>query len=70
MTQDMEHRLAVLERQMTILRQQQRDMQEWVDTISTNPFLRLYWFLSGWRLWREGRWYKNKYQKETKNDGD
>jgi hypothetical protein len=65
---DIEHRLDVLEHQMKALRQQQRDLQEWVDTISTRPLLRLFWFLSGWRLWSEGRWYKRKYQED--NDGN
>jgi hypothetical protein len=63
MTDNAEHRLDVLERQVTTLRQQVRDLQEWIDTISSHPVKRVWWFLCGWRLWSEGRWYGRKYKR-------
>lgn len=57
MTETVEHRVEVLERQVKALRIQQQQFGEWLDTIASPPWKRLYWFVRGYRLWRVGRWY-------------
>lgn len=54
---NLEQRVEVLERQMLALRRQIQRNEEWLNTISSPPWKRLWWFLCGYRVWRVGRWY-------------
>lgn len=50
-------RLDVLERQMKSVRREAQQQHEWLDTICSPPWKRLWWLLRGWRFYRLGRWY-------------
>lgn len=49
-------RVAVLERQMFAARTRIHELEEWLDTVNSLPWKRLWWLLQGFRWYRVGRW--------------
>ncbi len=60
-----ESRLDALERQMKALRKEVRRIDEHVDTISSPPWKRVWFFLQGFRLWRLGVWYRAPWNRSA-----
>ena len=53
----LEHRVAILERQVKSLRRGQQQNSEWLDTVCSPLWKRLLWLAQGYRFYRVGRWY-------------
>jgi hypothetical protein len=53
----LEHRVAILERQMKSVRRGQQQNAEWLDTVCSPLWKRVWWFVCGYRFYRVGRWY-------------
>jgi hypothetical protein len=49
----------VLKKQMHALRKQAHDHEEYIDTVSSPLYKRLWWFCCGYRFRKVGRWYGN-----------
>jgi hypothetical protein len=54
---DDESEIEVLSRQVKSLRQQVQRHDEWIDTMSSSVFKRIWWVIQGYRWHRVGRWY-------------
>jgi hypothetical protein len=52
-----EQRIEVLARQVAALRREIHRHEEWIDTMSSSVFKRMWWVLQGYRFRRVGRWY-------------
>lgn len=53
-----EHEIDVLKRQVLALRRQVHALEEWMDTVNSPLWKRIWWWLHGYRFYRLGRWRK------------
>lgn len=53
----LESEVDLLKRQVHALRQQLQAQGEWIDTIASPWWKKLWWLAQGWRWYRVGRWY-------------
>ena len=51
-------RIDLLERQVRALREQATRFDHWHDTMHSAWYMRLWWWLQGFRLLSLGRWYR------------
>ncbi len=54
---NVEQEIDVLKRQIISLRRQIQQHDEWLDTVNSPFWKRLWWWCRGWRFHRVGRWY-------------
>lgn len=54
----LELRVEVLERQVKELRRELRAQSEWIDTVATPMWKRLWFVIQGYHFHKLGRWYK------------
>ncbi len=58
---DYEQEIEALKRQFKSLRQQIQRHDEWLDTVNSPIYKRIFWWFCGYRFHRVGRWYaKNR----------
>lgn len=57
MSGTIEHRVDLLERQVKKLRDGEIRNREWLDTIASPWYKKLYWWLQGYKWYTVGRWY-------------
>lgn len=50
--------IEALKRQVAALRRQMVFVDHWRDTVSSRWWMRLWWFVQGFRLSCPGRWYR------------
>lgn len=56
-TAGLEQEVEVLKRQVRSLRREVRELGEYVDTVSSPLWKRLWWWLGGYYFRKVGRWY-------------
>jgi len=54
---NVEHEIDVLKRQVLSLRRQVQAHHEWLETVNSALYKRVWWFLRGYRFYTVGRWY-------------
>lgn len=54
---ELRQQVEVLQRQITSLRREVRDLTEYVDTVSSPLWKRAIWWLEGYYFRKVGRWY-------------
>lgn len=59
-----ENRLAVLEAQVQELRRQMKLVSDWHNTMRSRWWMRLWWFLQGYRMHSLGTWYDAPWNRE------
>lgn len=52
-----EQDIDVLKRQMLSVRRQLQEHDEWLDTVNSPLFKRIWWWFQGFLFYRVGRWY-------------
>lgn len=62
--------LECIKIQLRALRLEMRRQTELLDTISSPPWKRLWFFLQGFRLWRLGVWYRAPWNVSAWQDED
>ena len=55
---NIEQEINVLKRQMKSLRQQVQFHGEWLDTVNSPLYKRIWWWLQGYKFFTVGRWRK------------
>jgi hypothetical protein len=50
------HEIVVLKRQVLALRRDAQRLQEWLDTVNSPVYKRVWWWLCGYRFYTLGRW--------------
>jgi hypothetical protein len=56
---DLITRVEAIERQMRSLRVQAHEHEEYIDTVSSPIYKRVWWFCCGYHFRKVGRWYGN-----------
>jgi hypothetical protein len=46
-----------LKRQVLSLRREVHYLHEWLDTVCSPLYMRIWWWLCGWKFYTVGRWY-------------
>ena len=62
-----EARIKVLEAQVAELRRQHKLVADWHNTLNSRWWMRLWWFLQGYRLHTLGTWYTAPWNKTNGN---
>jgi len=57
---NIEQEIDVLKRQVVSLRRQVQLHDEWLDTVNSPLYKRIWWFLCGYNFYTLGRWYGDK----------
>jgi hypothetical protein len=58
-----EARIKVLEAQVAELRRQHKLVADWHNTLNSHWWMRLWWFLQGYRMHSLGTWYNAPWNK-------
>ena len=54
---EVEVEIEALKRQMSSCRRQLQQQNEWLDTVCSPIWKRIFWWLRGFKFYRLGRWY-------------
>lgn len=60
MSKDLEHEVDVLKKQVKELRKMSIDFYEYVDTVSSPLYKRVWWWFGGYCFGKVGRWYSKE----------
>jgi hypothetical protein len=52
-----EQEIEVLKRQVKSLRRELQRHDEWLDTVNSPLYRRIWWYLKGYKFYTVGRWY-------------
>jgi hypothetical protein len=53
---NVEQEIEVLKRQVESLRRTQQQQEEWLDTVNSHWYKRIWWWIHGYKYHRLGRW--------------
>jgi hypothetical protein len=53
----LEMRVAALEGKVRSLERQAHELHDWLDTVCSWPWKRVWWVVQGFRFYRLGRWW-------------
>jgi hypothetical protein len=61
-----EQRIAVLQRQVAALRRQAARIDHWENTLRSRWWMRLWWWVQGYRLCTLGTWYRARWNQSAR----